>query len=196
MGIMLGLMLSFDSAVYPAFAGKSLLEEKFDHAIHTSKVFNPLRFECSKCHNFSLEESSGKLVPHADLEKSAFRISLREMCHQCHQSAESRFAEAPKACYNCHSSPSGLSAIKPDNHNNGSWKSWHSLEARVAGESCLNCHTTSQCVKCHTQRNDITQRNHPRNFRVTHSIQARMQPQRCDACHTKSYCTNCHMGAK
>lgn len=179
-----------------ALADSEIIQEKFEHDMHSQKVFKPLSFECSKCHNFSLDSATGKLLPSAGLEHSSFRVAPRQMCHQCHQSTEPRFQSAPKTCFTCHADPSLLSAIKPLNHANVAWKREHALEARVEGGQCTQCHTHSQCAKCHTQRNDIVQRNHPRNFRVTHSIQARLQPHRCDACHTKTYCSNCHLGVR
>lgn len=172
------------------------IAEKFNHEMHEAKVFTPGKVQCSKCHNFSLEPSSGKLIPEAALHEQSLKLSLKKMCHECHQGGNPQFESAPKTCFTCHSSATSLSAIKPQNHSNVAWKKSHALEARIAGDSCLNCHTNSQCVKCHTRRNDIEFENHSRNFRFTHSIEARLQPQRCDACHTKSFCVNCHVGRK
>lgn len=191
--ILIGLLTPLGRSV---FAATSILAERYNHDFHDAKVFKPLGFECAKCHNFALDKVTKQLTPTNDLKKSMFRIPLKEVCHQCHRSTDPRFVDAPKTCYTCHYNPAGLSAIMPPSHSNVVWKSTHGAEARIGGDSCLNCHVTSQCVKCHSERNDIELRNHPRNFRFYHSVQARLQPQRCDTCHTKSFCTNCHLGIK
>ena len=156
--------------------------KKFDHGFHVQKVFQPNNIDCSTCHN--MERQSG----------STFRKPMKQMCHECHQSAEPKYKAAPKACFTCHDSMDSLSAIKPETHASAVWKQTHSIQARADGDACLNCHTNSQCVKCHSQRDTLFQSNHPRSYRNFHSIEARMAPQKCDTCHTKSYCTQCHMG--
>ncbi len=176
--------------------GSPIVAERFDHEMHVEKVFKPLKVSCSQCHHFHLAADSKTIVPDEGLAKSTFRAPFKQMCHECHRSEEPRYHAAVKTCYTCHSSEAELSAVKPQNHKSVAWKTSHALEARVSGGECLNCHMTSQCVKCHTQRNDIRMRNHTRNFRYTHSVQARMQPQRCDACHTKTFCIDCHVGRK
>jgi len=182
-----------------AFSTAALASEmvsNFDHQVHLSKVFKVNNIDCAHCHNFSLDTKSKviKLTPEAS--QSSLKLSLQQICHECHRSEEPKYKEAPKACFACHKTMEGIQQIKPMNHNSLAWKTSHTLEARVSGESCTNCHMTSQCAKCHLQRSDISNQNHPRNFRFFHSVQARGQPQRCDACHTKSYCTNCHLGKK
>lgn len=168
----------------------------FDHEAHLSKVFKPQKMDCSHCHNFSVDEKNQKIELTELAKKSVLKIPLKQICHECHQSEELKYKSAPKTCISCHKTMEGLSKIKPASHENMSWKGHHSLEARVGGESCLNCHMASQCSKCHLQRNDAELRNHPKNFKLFHSIQARGQPQRCDACHTKTFCTNCHLGKR
>lgn len=184
------------SFCYGATQLQTLLTERFDHDFHVDKVFKPQGIECSKCHNIQLDRATGKATAESALKTSAFRTTAKEICHGCHRSSEPKNVGAPQTCFTCHASETSLGAIKPPNHSNVAWKSSHAVDARVAGDKCLNCHTTSQCVKCHAQRNDIEMRNHTRNFRFFHSVQARLQPQRCDTCHTKSFCVNCHLGRK
>jgi hypothetical protein len=193
-------VIGFFAPVLSVFAaentGISEMITKYDHPMHIAKVFNPLNIECSHCHNFAIDKATGRAIPNNKLNESIFKLPLKEICHECHRSAETKYETAPKACYTCHRGMTNLSAVRPENHNNISWKNSHATEARVAGDSCMNCHMSSQCVKCHTQRNDVELRNHSRNFRFMHSVYARLQPQKCDSCHMKSFCTNCHLGKR
>lgn len=168
----------------------------FDHDMHLQKVFKSNKIDCAHCHNFSIDTKGKQINLTEEASESILKISLKQICHECHRSDMPRYKEAPKACFTCHKSMENIKKIKPSNHENISWRSSHSIEARVEGEACMNCHMTSTCSKCHLQRNDIEMKNHPKNFRFFHSIQARGQPQRCDACHTKTFCTNCHLGKK
>lgn len=166
----------------------------FRHDDHIEKVFKPLQVDCTHCHNFTKDEANHSFSLNDKTKDTIFKMPLKQICHECHQSQAPQYEKAPKACFTCHQNMEGLRKIKPASHENISWKSTHSLEARVQGESCMNCHMTSQCSQCHLHRNSVEMKNHPRNFRFFHSVQARGQPQRCDACHAKTYCTNCHLG--
>jgi hypothetical protein len=165
---------------------------RFDHREHEVKVFNQKSVSCSHCHNFNLNEITRELIPTPQLKNTTFTMDLKGICHECHKTSEAKWRDAPKACVTCHRSIQTMAAIAPANHRNLEWKRTHSANARADGSGCLDCHTSSQCVKCHLQRNDIELTNHTRNFRFFHSVQARLEPHRCDACHTKSYCINCH----
>ncbi len=166
----------------------------YNHEMHLQKVFKVNSIECSHCHNFNLDPKGKEVKLNQAATASVLKMPLKEICHECHRSEIARYKDAPKTCFTCHKTMENIKRIKPTNHENISWKTTHSIEARVQGESCLNCHMTSQCSKCHLERNDIEMRNHPKNFRFFHSVQARGQPQRCDACHTKTFCVNCHLG--
>lgn len=168
----------------------------FDHETHLNKVFLPNKIDCAHCHNFSLDQSAKEIKLTNEAKESILKISLKQVCHECHSSDMPKYNKAPQTCFTCHRTMEGIKKIKPPNHESISWRTGHSLEARVRGESCMNCHMTSQCSKCHLQRNDVDLRNHPPNFRYFHSVVARGQPQRCDACHAKSFCANCHLGKK
>lgn len=169
---------------------------KFNHDGHLNKIFKPQNIECSHCHNYTHDANSNKVVFNDQAQFSIFKRSLKEICHECHQSDSPKHKDAPQTCFTCHSSFEDIRNVKPANHGNIVWKTTHSLDARISGDSCFNCHTTSQCSKCHFDRNDIELANHSRNYKFTHSVQARATPSRCDSCHTKSYCISCHMGKK
>ena len=166
----------------------------FDHQFHEKKVFEPQKIDCSRCHNFSLDPSTKKVIPTLDLKFSSFKKPYKEICHSCHTGGEKEYSSAPRTCYTCHRSFENILVIKPRDHENLAWKSAHSTAARVNGQSCMNCHMVSQCVKCHLRREDVEPVNHSRNFRYYHSLQVRQQPHRCDACHTKTFCVKCHLG--
>jgi hypothetical protein len=174
--------------------------KKFNHDFHDQNVFVPGQIKCNSCHNLDMDEN-GKYKANNNLEKSTFQKPLKAICHECHRSDDKNYnseksEKAPKSCYTCHDSFENISAIQPQTHQSKFWKSSHGMNARIDGTSCLNCHSNSQCSTCHTQRNDLSLKNHMRNFRFFHSIEARLAPQRCDACHSKTYCTQCHLGKK
>ncbi len=179
----------------PTFA-LSQMTAGFDHQAHLSKVFKPNKIDCMHCHNFNMDQKEKRISFSVAATKSILNRPVKEICHECHRSDLSQYKEAPKACFTCHKGMEDIKKIKPVNHESISWRNSHSLEAKVKGESCNDCHAVSQCSKCHLRRNDIDLQNHPKNYRFYHSVQARAQPQRCDACHTKSYCADCHLGVK
>jgi hypothetical protein len=184
------------SAGLPASRATVDITARYDHEFHETRVFSPRKIQCSQCHNFSVDQSTGKSKAESGLELSTFRKDMKSICHECHSGAETKNKDAPKACYTCHRSAENLREIKPNNHSNVGWKDAHATNARTDAGSCQNCHTTSQCVQCHQRRNDIEFKNHSRNFRFFHSVQARAQPQKCDACHSRSFCTDCHLGGR
>lgn len=182
-----------------AFAGQKTQSDipmRFDHREHDVRVFSKHGVACSHCHNFSLNEITRELVPNAELKQSALNRDMKDICHECHKTAEAKWRDAPKTCATCHASMQAMTQIAPTTHRNLEWKRTHASNARADGSGCLDCHSSSQCVKCHLQRNDIDLVNHSRNFRFFHSVQARLEPHRCDACHTKTFCVNCHTGNK
>jgi len=180
-----------------SFAESASPLSHFDHEFHSDRVFSQRKIFCEQCHNFRLNTETNKIVPTQDLHKSAFKKEFKDICHSCHvQEAAAMGAPSPKACYSCHQGTDAMKTIKPQNHNNVGWARSHSMEARVDGSSCQECHTNSECVHCHLRRNDIEMKNHTRNFRYTHSIEARAQPQSCDSCHAKHFCIDCHLGEK
>ncbi len=166
----------------------------FDHQMHEEKVLPSFGLSCSTCHNFELnaDKKTGKASP--GLSTSAFKMTVKEVCHQCHNTENPKFRNVPKSCSICHREASAMQKIKPKNHENIAWKNTHALNAEVNSASCFNCHITSQCVKCHSRRTDIEMRNHSRNFRFIHSVIARAQPEKCDTCHVQTFCIRCHMG--
>lgn len=166
----------------------------FDHQMHERKVFAVQKIDCSRCHNFSLDASTQRVIPNENLRFSSFNKPFKEICHSCHTGGEKAYSAAPHTCYTCHRRFENILSIKPRDHENLAWKQAHSTAARVNGQSCMNCHMISQCVKCHLRRQNVEPMNHSRNYRYFHSIQVRAEPQRCDACHTTSFCENCHLG--
>ncbi|MEK6625219.1 MAG: cytochrome c3 family protein [Bdellovibrionota bacterium] len=177
-----------------ANADSSSILAKFNHQMHEEKVLPVLGVSCSVCHNFELgaDHKTAKATP--DLSTSAFRMSVKEICHQCHNTEAAQYRTVPKSCSICHADQAAMQKIRPKNHENTAWKNTHALNAEVASNTCFNCHITSQCVKCHTRRSDIELKNHSRNFRFTHSVIARAQPQKCDSCHVQTFCVRCHLG--
>jgi hypothetical protein len=175
--------------------------KKFDHELHDRRVFIPQHIECSSCHNMEKDKATGHFKMTDNISNATFKKPLKRVCHECHKVSDNQYnpekgEKAPKTCYTCHDTFQQISNIKPQSHQNKLWKKSHGLSARVESASCMNCHSTSQCSVCHTQRNDITPKNHMRNYRFFHSVEARLSPQKCDACHSKSYCTTCHLGKK
>ena len=194
MRIFLSYVLLSATVGMPSFASEVAF--KFDHDMHLQKVFKKNKIDCMHCHNFSADQNTKKIKLTLDAKKSFFKIPLKQICHECHQSELPQYKDASKVCFTCHNSMEGLNKIKPSNHENSTWKTGHSAEARTNGDYCMNCHMTSQCAKCHLHRDSIELSNHPKNFKYFHSVQARGQPQKCDTCHTKSFCVICHLGKK
>lgn len=169
--------------------------QRFDHKMHEDKVFAKTKTKCSECHNLKeskLAGSENDLVATESLSMLTFKKSLKSICHDCHQGGKVK--DAPKTCYTCHSNQEQMLMIKPANHLGSSWTSQHASQARADSAQCADCHSNSQCIKCHASRNPINNVNHSRNYRYYHSIEARLRPQACDSCHVKSYCTRCHVG--
>ncbi|MGK5088811.1 cytochrome c3 family protein [Bdellovibrionota bacterium FG-2] len=169
---------------------------RFDHDAHLDRVIKARGLSCDHCHNFKVDLKAKTAVLLSGMANSALNRPLKAICHECHQSAEAKNKAAPQECYNCHRSEGNLQDIKPRNHLNIGWAQSHATNARIDGDACMNCHTTSQCVKCHQRRNDVEFKNHSRNFRFYHSVVARAQPQKCDTCHSRVFCTDCHSGKK
>lgn len=167
---------------------------RFSHESHEKGAFKTMQFSCSACHNFTIVKDSIPAKAEPGLTNSTFKNDLKTTCHQCHNTEDTKFKDAPKECIICHTSTEVNKQIKPLSHQNASWKTTHSLNARTEGSSCLNCHIQADCLKCHLRRNDIEMKNHSRNFKFTHSVEARSQPHRCDACHTQNFCVKCHVG--
>jgi hypothetical protein len=191
MGIVSMGLLSFS---FMTEISASEMGDRFDHDLHTVKVFKPNKIECSHCHTFSLDAQSKKIILEPGAKDSILKLSAKQICHECHQTPETQYSTAPKECYSCHQGVESLNRIMPINHKNVSWKNSHSTVARIQGDKCFECHTESLCTKCHIQRNDLQMQNHSRNYRFYHSIDARLQPQKCTTCHAISYCTSCHLG--
>lgn len=192
--IFVGLILLVGFLVASKSDADKIMYSRFSHEVHAQKVFGKDNITCSYCHNFKLDEGTGKITPNPNLTKSIFSKPLKDICHKCHQGT-AKYPQAPKSCFNCHSSVDDLKAIKPQGHENIDWKRSHSIVARADGNYCMNCHVKAQCVKCHLRRTDLEFQNHSRNYRYTHSVEARMQPHRCDFCHSRSYCVRCHLGS-
>jgi hypothetical protein len=167
---------------------------RFNHESHENGAFKTMQFNCSNCHNFTLGADNVQVKAEPALATSSLKANLQTLCHQCHNTKDARFKAVPKECVLCHNSSDLSKVIKPINHQNAAWKTTHSLNARIEGSSCLNCHIQADCLKCHLRRNDIEMVNHSRNFKFTHSVEARAQPHRCDACHTQNFCVKCHIG--
>lgn len=168
---------------------------KYNHEMHEIKVFDVYKIQCTFCHNIVQTPGSRQVVLGKTISESTFNKPLKQICHGCHHNNESEY-KAPQACYNCHDSATSLNAIKPQSHSSVDWKHSHAMNARADNQSCNNCHSSAQCVKCHAQRNDLSLKNHNRNYRFYHSIEARLSPQKCDSCHTKTFCVSCHMGSR
>ena len=166
----------------------------YDHEFHEKKVFGKLKINCDRCHNFKVSSKNNIGVALPGLKKQTFKAPLKELCHSCHQSSEDKYSSAPKTCYTCHTSLNQLKAVKPSNHQAVSWESNHGLNAKLDSKSCTQCHSNSECVKCHAQRNNVRLKNHRFNFKYYHSVEARMSPQKCQTCHSKSECMQCHVG--
>ncbi|MGZ3650768.1 MAG: cytochrome c3 family protein [Bdellovibrionota bacterium] len=188
------LILSFFYLAPPASSLEMSIH--FDHTMHLEKVFKTNKISCTHCHNFDVDSGSNQIKLTDETKKSILKLTYKQICHECHQSSLPKYNAAPKNCITCHKGMEGLAKVKPLSHESSSWKTAHAAEARVSGDACTKCHMTSQCAKCHLQREDIQLTNHSRNFKFFHSVEARARPQSCDACHTKTFCTNCHLGKK
>ena len=176
-----------------AMADTGGILDVYDHDFHEKNVFTPGKIECSYCHNFELGKNSLKGTLKPEIAKATFVKPIKDLCHSCHRSTEAPHSKAPQTCYTCHRSMEKMKSIKPQNHFSVDWVRNHSLNARTSDNACMTCHSNSQCVKCHVERNSLFQNNHSRNFRYFHSIEARSQPQKCDACHSRTYCMTCHL---
>ena len=185
MGFVLGISL-------PSRAENGKILDLYDHGFHEKSVFTPNKIECGYCHNFEVNKKTLKANLKPEISKATFVKPIKDLCHSCHRNPDTK-TKAPQTCYTCHRSMENMKTIKPQNHFGVDWVHNHSLNARTSDNACMTCHSNSQCVKCHVERNSLFQNNHTRNFRYFHSIEARAQPQKCDACHSKTYCMGCHL---
>ncbi len=147
----------------------------YDHEMHTP-LFEAASVACETCH--------------ADPDSFGNREKINKMgCHLCHNNPNPPLA-ATNECTVCH----GKIPPKPKSHLTD-WLNKHQVYAKQNPQECVQCHTNAMfCLNCHSRRDTIQTRMHPRNFRFFHSIEARSNPHRCDACHTVDYCQSCHAG--
>lgn len=189
------LLIAFTLVILPLGSSwsRTPLIGKFDHQFHEQKVFKPNNVSCSVCHNLNTSAATDFKATE-ELKDATFKKPIKQLCHDCHTGTT--YPSAVKQCIFCHDTKERLLQIKPLSHENVAFKERHATEARAFGGQCLNCHTNTQCVKCHVTRNEVINQNHSRNYRYYHSIEARMSPHKCDTCHTQTFCIRCHVGAK
>ena len=127
----------------------------------------------------------------------------RATCGQCHTQS---------SCSECHSRVPGASpallrpeAVDGAQLHRGDFAAVHAIEARADGDSCLRCHRTPFCQRCHSAVGLVPAVTsglivHPagyalRGSAVFHGDDARDRIESCAACHEEdaaSVCVECH----
>ena len=173
-------------------------EFRFSHQYH----IETLGQDCESCHTGLRRAGEAILAA----------IPPMSECMTCHNGLR-----APRECSACHTA--APSTLIPDSHVIG-WRDDHGRVARLSDDSCVPCHTVSDCQECHDGAllNDLAtlgaslqtpfaptvgeigdgmvlQRVHGLNFRFLHALEARGKSSECITCHeldSGDFCAECH----
>jgi hypothetical protein len=159
----------------------------FSHSRHLDRP--SIRGQCVKCHSGVVDDGArGEMFPAMSDCLDCHDDGLQaQKCSSCHQRAEMR-------------------ALVPESflRHDLSFFRDHGLAAARHQDVCNECHTQSDCARCHDQSQpmglaevfpDRVGRNliHRADFVVRHTIEARSQQGQCARCHQPSFCDSCHL---
>ncbi len=159
----------------------------FSHEQHLSH--DTIRGQCVTCHaGVASDGRDGALYP------------VMKDCLDCHADG----LEAGR-CADCHQRTQ-LRSLLPETflqHDERFFRR-HGMAATRHQDVCNQCHSESECVRCHDQSQPIGLRhvriaevhkplNHRGNFEVHHAVDARAEGGACLKCHSESYCDSCHV---
>lgn len=159
--------------------------QNFNHVAHLERT----QEDCTKCH---------KQLPEPKKEHAGVTMGA---CLNCH---EHKVEFQAGRCDRCHVNlpAERLKPLENFSHQ-GNFVMEHRFAARSSADSCMVCHTQSQCVACHNatppvrlelQQPMAVQRNliHRNDFVSRHSLEAQADPAQCYRCHGNSFCVDCH----
>jgi hypothetical protein len=157
----------------------------FNHVNHLERV----KEDCTQCH---------KNLPEPGKAPVAMTM---ETCTKCHEHQE---MYQDGRCDVCHKDLTSERLKPPAGFTHqGNFAVQHRVAARSANESCMVCHTQTQCVQCHNATvpirpelmhpTDVT-RNfiHRNDFISRHTLEAQADPAQCYRCHGNNFCSDCH----
>jgi len=157
----------------------------FNHVTHLERT----QEDCARCHT-QLPEP----------KVAATRPSMNT-CLGCH---EHKVEFQAGRCDGCHKdiTQDRLKPLDQFSHQ-GNFVLEHRFAARSSVDSCMVCHTQSQCVACHNatppvrvevQQPMAVDRNliHRNDFLSRHNLEAQADPAQCMRCHGNSFCSDCH----
>lgn len=158
----------------------------FSHQAHLSRGTT-----CDVCHK-GVAQAGLATVDH---------LPMMDDCLTCHDGDR-----APATCATCHvaradgvlvtSLPGGKLAprglFRNDDHR-GDFARTHGPAAKADAAYCRNCHTESECSKCHTGHvKPLTI--HAADYILTHPPEARRDDPQCSKCHRlQTFCRDCHL---
>lgn len=163
---------------------------KFNHKIHLDRGTS-----CATCHG-----DMGRVA----LATRDNALPLMGTCLGCHDGKQ-----ASSECKTCHLTvPDGRidtrllgQLLEPagwyfdDAHGPG-WIEGHRVAAAVGEAHCANCHTSKDCIDCHSGVSKPLAV-HPNNWIIQHPIAARKNVPDCQSCHrTQTFCVDCHQATR
>ncbi|MBW6469208.1 MAG: hypothetical protein K0B85_08645 [Coriobacteriia bacterium] len=160
---------SCESCHEPVFG--AMVESRGLRIDHTACAAAPV--ECGACHGG---------VAHGEQVRWV-REPVMEECVTCHESTG-----APRECDDCHDG-----RLEAERLTQGPWRvthgpEWQATHAMGDYDTCLVCHDSSYCGKCHGVAVP-----HPAAFGSAHGRWALDEEAACETCHaTSSFCDACH----
>lgn len=159
---------------------------KIDHVAHLERTEE----DCKVCHK-TLPEPGAR-------EGMAPPMSTCLGCHQHRQAYEEG------RCDQCHESlrKYPLAPVAEFAHA-GDFVRRHGTVARVAADSCADCHDQNFCAECHATTSPVkierlaperVERNfiHRGDWLSRHPLESTLDSATCERCHATSYCQECH----
>ena len=127
---------------------------------------------CTDCHSTTAHGDAVRWVRTANMSD----------CLECHDTQGDS-----TSCDVCHDTKTEAERI-----GQGAWRithgaNWESAHGMGQLDSCVACHRTGFCARCHTI--DLP---HGADFLITHAADATAQMESCDGCHRKQFCKDCH----
>jgi hypothetical protein len=176
---------------------------------------------CSQCHEkladmgFEQGKPSRRMLNFSH----APHIGYGKKCLDCHKGAEPNAAAMPKhaQCMECHKddfdgmlcakchfdfAAMGLKKLSSYTHAND-FKSRHAEYARKSAQGCVQCHTESYCLDCHSKHEGLKPSLkfpekvragliHRGDWMTVHRVEAKVDSASCLKCHVTGECDKCH----
>jgi hypothetical protein len=159
---------------------------KFHHKDHKAFIDE---HGCLPCHKMNVKMSWADIEA-AEKGSKKLIMPTKVTCHYCHNNpGKSPAPNAPTKCYICHFN---MKEIEPADHKTGNWLKDHRFAYYAESKRCEECHRQRFCIDCHSRREVIKHRVHPRNYEYIHSIEAAADPAKCSRCHRIGFCMECH----